>query len=438
MQRHWKNLILISLANFLATTWCCDQALASGFGVFTQGASGMAQANAVVAHETGPSSLYFNPALLNDVPGRQVEIGTTGVLADREFTSDFSGATFKSDDDWNFPSTFYYSHQCGPRLTAGIGLNFPFGLSTSWGPDYEGRYLGTSGDIFTMNINPVVSFRVTDRLSLAVGYDLLYLQAELNSAINQVAAGFAVPPVLGGPVIDPALPDIQQQFEGDGWGSGYNLGLLFRVSDRISFGTAYRSHVDVKVEGDASFAAVDPRLAPLFPSTSGEADIRLPQQVAAGIAVKFAPAWILEAGARWEDWDSTDELRINLATPVLGQNAQVIPRDWQSTWTYMIGGEYELSETLSLMAGYLYGEGAVPASTFEPLVPDTDAHLFSVGATLHIREWTVTGALGYEAHEQGRKNNGLGDPLTGSPEFTANGSYNSDIYLAGISIGYRF
>jgi len=33
------------------------QAAASGYGIFTQGASGLGQANAVVAHTTGPSSL---------------------------------------------------------------------------------------------------------------------------------------------------------------------------------------------------------------------------------------------------------------------------------------------------------------------------------------------------------------------------------------------
>ena len=65
------------------------QAIASGYGVFTQGASGLGQANAVVAHTTGPSSLYFNPALINDVPGRQVEVGTTAVYSDREI--DYTG-----------------------------------------------------------------------------------------------------------------------------------------------------------------------------------------------------------------------------------------------------------------------------------------------------------------------------------------------------------
>ena len=58
-----KFLVLVGM--FVLPT----QVLASGYGVFTQGASGLSQANAVVAHTTGPSSVYFNPALINDVPG---------------------------------------------------------------------------------------------------------------------------------------------------------------------------------------------------------------------------------------------------------------------------------------------------------------------------------------------------------------------------------
>ena len=70
--------------------------MASGYGIFTQGASGLGQANAVVAHTTGPSSVYFNPALLNEVDGRQIEMGTTAVYADRELDLD-SGGTEDGD-----------------------------------------------------------------------------------------------------------------------------------------------------------------------------------------------------------------------------------------------------------------------------------------------------------------------------------------------------
>jgi len=35
----------------------------SGFSVFSQNAKALAQANAVIAHTDGPSTLFYNPAL---------------------------------------------------------------------------------------------------------------------------------------------------------------------------------------------------------------------------------------------------------------------------------------------------------------------------------------------------------------------------------------
>ena len=437
MKRAFLSVCLVLL--------CSTSAWSSGFGVFTQGASGLGQANAVVAHPTGPSSLYFNPALLNQVPGRQVEFGTTGIYAERTINLD-SGGNEDSDTSWEFPSTFYYTHQANDKVAAGLGLFFPFGLSSEWDDNYEGRYIGTEGEIFTMNINPAVSFQVTDKLSLAVGLDFLYFDATLKNKINQFFVAAALPPQLGGPIIDPTIQDATQEFEGDAWGSGYNLGVLLQATERISIGATYRSHIDVDIDdGDLTYGNVDPRYPGLgfaLRNEKGRADIRLPAQATAGVAVQILESLIVEAGLRWEDWDSTEKLEIRFDNPVLGQDSTTIPRDWSSTWTYNIGGQYQFNETVALNAGYLYGQNAVPATTFEPLIPDTDAHLFCLGTDLTIGAWTISGAFGWETHEDRDKNNTIGDPLgsaaAGQPVNTANGEYETDIYLVGLSVGYRF
>ncbi|MBE0598039.1 MAG: outer membrane protein transport protein [Desulfuromonadales bacterium] len=430
-------------------------AFGSGFGVFTQGASGLGQANAVVAHPTGPSSLYFNPALLNDVPGRQVEIGTTGIYDDRKIRLD-SGGSEEGKGGWEFPSSLYYTHQVNDGITAGIGVFFPFGLSTQWDDNYEGRYLGTYGDVLTMNINPAVSWRVTDKLSLAVGVDLLYLDATLKKKINQDAAyaltdlelQFLSGGMLSLPTPSGTLGDISQSFEGDGWGVGYNLGALYKVTDQFSIGAAYRSHIDVEVDGDATFRGVDPVLASfnLFPNTGGTANIRLPAQATAAVAVKATDNLTVEVGVRWEDWDSTRKLEVRLDQPVFNSSSDITQRNWKSTWSYNIGGQYRLNDTVALNAGYLYGQNAVPDATFEPLIPDSDAHLFTLGTDLLFGPWTVSAAFGYERHENRRKANSIADPAgaalasLGVPATvaTANGVYETDIYLVGLSLGYRF
>jgi len=424
-----------------------SSAFASGFGVFTQGASGLGQANAVVAHPVGPSSLYFNPALLNDIPGRQIELGTTAIQADRSIKLD-SGGTADGEKNWNFPSNAYYTHQASNKLSVGFGLFFPFGMSTEWDDDYEGRYLGTSGEITTLNINPVISYRFTEKLTVAAGFSLLYLDATLNNNINQTAAYTLTDLQLSGgmggalPALTGPLPDIEQEFEGEGWGHGFNLGLIYKVTDRISIGATYRSHIDVSAEGRATFSNVNSILATGISDTNGQTDIRLPAQATAGVAFYVTPKLVIETGVRWEDWASTDELKIELNTAVLGQSASTTPRDWKSTWSYNIGGQYRVNESFALNAGYLYGENAAPDSTFEPLVPDTDAHLFTFGAELNQNSWKVIAAFGYEHHDSRNKNNSLGDSLgsalAGQPVSTANGTYDTDIFLYGLSAIYSF
>jgi long-chain fatty acid transport protein len=97
---------------------------------------------------------------------------------------------------------------------------------------------------------------------------------------------------------------------------------------------------------------------------------------------------------------------------------------------------------VALNAGYLYGENAVPSDTFEPVIPDTDAHLFTVGTDLTFGSWTASAAIGLEHHEDRDKNNSVGDPLgsliAGQPVGTANGKYQTDIYLVALSVAYAF
>ncbi|HEX9777618.1 MAG TPA: outer membrane protein transport protein [Geopsychrobacteraceae bacterium] len=416
----------------LMVLWAAGNLQASGFGVFTQGAKGLAQSNAVTAHASGPSSLYFNPALLPRITGTRVEVGATLIDADREFNSAASGLTEGGADSLKSPGTFYATRQFSDRLSAGLGVYFPFGLATEWERGWEGRYIATRSEIATVNINPALAYRVNDQLCVAAGLDALYLDAELERQVNSTLLGFMLNPPdgLG------TLPDAKQKFSGNGWGFGYNLGVLLKLGEHLDFGASYRSRIDVTADGDLEFtvppgAAV---LQPLLTDTGGDSDIRLPRQAAFGLAWNIAPPLTVEIGARWEDWSSTNQVLINLDQAVLGQTVDVTPRDWNDTWAFNIGGAYRLNETVTLLAGYLYSDNPVPDHTFDPSLPDADAHLFTIGTGLSFGNWTVDLAYGFEHHEDRDKNNPIGS-TTGS---TANGTYSANIQLAAASIGYRF
>jgi long-chain fatty acid transport protein len=382
--------------------------LASGFGIFTQGASATARANAVVASLDGPAAVYFNPALLNDLPGTQVELGTTVIVSQRKFKSSQTGGTAHNEDPPYFPSSFYLTHTFSEQFSAGLGVFNPFGLGTIWDGDWEGRYLATKSRITTFNINPALSWRVTPRLSLAAGLDILLLDAKLQQRR----------PFL------PDLPDIKQQFTGDGEGVGFNTGLLLKITDRLSLGATYRSEIKVDVDGQAKLD-LPLGLPPL--RVNGQTSLTLPQQVTAGLAYRFNERWTAEAGLRWEGWSSFKQLKIDL-----DDNSQLIaPRQWRDTLAFNVGARYQWSDRLALMGGYLYGENPVPDRTFEPAVPDSDTHLFCLGAEWRTGATKVALAYGFQYQEDRRKTTNLYGDI-------ANGRYENQLHLVGLSASYQF
>jgi len=378
----------------------------SGFGIFTQGASALGQGSAVVAHHDSPEAIFYNPALINGLPGTQVEIGTTLIFADREYKSASTGKTAETEDDVFYPSTFYITHAFSDKVSGGLGVFNPFGLATTWPSDWEGRYIATKSELTTFNINPVVSWRVLPKLSLAAGLDFILLDSTLESKNKDF--------------------NVNQKFEGSGNGLGFNLGFLLNVTDSLSIGASYRSKVKVEVNGDLSMSILPEDI-------SGETTITLPQQVFAGIAYKPTDKLILELGLRWEDWSSFDELKIERS----GQTLALSPRDWRSTFAFNVGGKYRVNDRYAITAGYLYGKNPVPDSTFDPSIPDSDVHLFCLGGEAQFGNFGLALSYAYQLQEERTKStNRSGADL--DPPLNANGEYDSDIHLLALSLRYKF
>jgi len=385
---------------------------AAGFAVFTHGASALGQGNAVTAHTDNPSTIFYNPALMNKLEGTQVQLGTTAIFSSREFESATTGAT-ASNDSVFFPSTFYATHKFNDSLSAGIGVFNPFGLGTEWDDDWEGRYQATESKLKTFNINPALSYRIIPSLAVAVGLDVVYADASLERKLPSTALGIPGP-----------LFDIGQKFEGDGTGVGFNVGVAYDITKDIHFGASYRSQVQIDIKGDSSTSLA---VTPL--DSSGRTSIKLPPQVTAGIAYQVSSPLIVEAGVRWEGWSSFQELQLTLDN---GTPLAPTPRDWHDSFGLNVGGKYRLTDSAAVSAGYVFGNSAVPDSTFDPSIPDAKTHVFCVGTDFNIQQANIALAYAYQMYEDRTKDNTIGAPLP------ANGEYRSDAHLVSVSLGYKF
>lgn len=421
---NYKRTLLATLVAPLLALGACaaTSAHAAGYAVFTHGASALGQGNAVTAHSDNPSTIFYNPALMNRLEGTQFQIGTTAIFSSREFQSNQPGGSSDSNDSVFFPSTFYATHKFNDSLSAGLGVFNPFGLGTEWSDDWDGRYQATDSELTTFNINPAVSFRIIPSLAVAAGLDVVLVDATLERKI-----------FTGTPL------DINQKFEGDGTGVGFNVGVAYDITKELTFGASYRSQVQVDIEGESSTSPTltVPGVGAVLDS-KGRTSIKLPPQVTAGLAYQISAPLIVEAGFRWEGWSSFKELQLSLDN---GFPVAATPRDWHDSYGFNLGGKYQLNETAALMAGYVFGNSAVPDSTFDPSIPDAKTHVFCVGTDLAYQHWKVALSYGYQLYEDRTKNNDIGaatpaNPLP--PTSAANGEYRSDAHLLALSVGYKF
>ena len=427
MRKLYGWFIMISAAVCLFST--AERASASGFIINTQGATALAQGNSVIAHTSEPSTVFFNPALMNKLDGTQIQVGTTLLLPANKFYSSSTDASAEMDRDFFLPSTLFVTHKFSNELSAGLGIFSNYGLSSDWGDTWEGRYITTKSELKTYIINPVISYRPLPWFTVAAGLGFIIADAELSRMLNLSLFG---------------VPDVKQTLKGDDTAFGFNLAAHIAFSDDLSLGMTYRSRFSTTLEGDMShsFHPLTPApIVSLFPNTTGRTDLDLPAQASIGLAYTGIKGLTIEVGGRWEGWSSFENLTIELDRPVAGNTSAVLPRSWKDAYSFNVGGRYQVTDAFAVMAGYIHQGNPVPDETFEPSVPDNRTNVYTVGFDMKYKGLTLGLAYDYLKVKTRKKNNAIDDnPFDGTvnPLTSANGDYKSHINIVALSLTYRF
>jgi long-chain fatty acid transport protein len=379
------------------TTSFSIQVSASGFAVTENSASAQGNAYAGAAANTeDASTVWFNPAGMMKLKSNQVVlvghyIKTSSSFVDQGSThadgSDILGGEDEDAFAEAFVPNFYWVAAINEKMKFGLGITAPFGLVTDYDDTWKGRYHAVLSDLKTVNINPSLAFQVNDKLSIGAGLSVMLADVNLTSAIDFGA-------LLGSPGAADGFADL----EGDNMNSisdlayGFNIGLMYDVTPKTTLGVAYRSEVDVEVEGEAEFK-VPVTAAPVlssggFVDSKLDASITLPQSFMISLAHEINTLTLL-ADVTWMGWSSFDELRIKYENP--DQPDSVTTEDWDDTFRYSIGVDWQQSEKLTLRTGIAFDEAAVPsAERRTPRIPGNDRTWLSFGGTYIINpQFTV-------------------------------------------------
>jgi long-chain fatty acid transport protein len=328
------------------------------------------------------------------------------------FDSDVTGESTDAETGIFFPPTLYITHALRPHLHVGLGLFIPYGLSTEWPNDWEGRYSTTFSEINAYYMNPNIAWSPTDRFRVAVG--ISYVPSEVT-LINRME-------------LTPA-PDGEVKIDATGTGLGYNLAILAALPGNNQVGISYRSPVKIDFDGEADLAFPDPSLN--F-GTGISSDLTLPPSLVIGLAHQALERYTFEFDVQWTGWSRFRKITIAFDDPSIPDS--VTEKKWKNTYALRFGVERRTGP-LVIRAGYAFDETPVPSDTLDPSIPDADKHSFSFGGGYRWGKAKIDLAYMIILFNDRKANNTL---QTGGTPFAQNGTYSTTVHEVGLSISYSF
>jgi len=388
---------------------------------------------------------------------------------------------------WTFGTAVY--------VPQGIGYTRADG-DPATGAGNPGSYQGTNVGITRLTyFSPSVGIPVTDRLAFGVGLNLSYQGMQLDTYIRAPLETTqwldGINQVLGQNLaLDILRPydtvgRLSMELE-DFMSIGFNLGALYKPNNWLTLGASYQSETtsqlrgDYKMENTDAFQQTALGLKPLGPilgivggglfngtkveSGTVELEYIMPQSINFGSSVKVLPNLKVNVDLRWVEysvWDSLDFKYsnnvdfLNLSSIIytfsgLADHADPkvmrIRREYDDTWSFSFGAEYQWSDNLVVRAGYEPRGSAVPKSSADILFPIGDADMYSAGFGWQMNKTTrVEGAFAVLVSEQNisaceskNANNCQEGDVVYNPYYSMPFTTDVTAYLMALSIDRKF
>ncbi|MDY7024862.1 MAG: OmpP1/FadL family transporter [Pseudomonadota bacterium] len=448
---------------FVATSMAAAVALsihapahAAGFESQSLSTSAMGTANAGISvYGSDATNQFANPATLSDIKQPTLSLGGQLIVAQLDFsdqgTENAFGAPIPGEgnvDDFliSFVPSLYLALPMSDSVAIGLSVNTPFASKTEYDDDWVGRYHTTNSEIVTYNINPALSFKVSDSVSLGFGVSAQMIDATLESAVNQYSVCFNGALAQSDPVTPAVVEaaatncaplvgvDGQQKLTGDSWAYGWNVGAIFQVAPSTRLAFDYRSEVKHDLDGTASFTGIAPNLTAngtQLVTTSASLGVDLPQSLSVAMMTAVGPNTDLMLDVSWMGWSSFDELVVDYDSE---QDDTALPQNWEDAFRFAAGFEHRYSSASAWKMGIAFDETPVPNSEYRsPRIPDSDRVWLSVGWSSQLSE-SMDLDLGYTHVFI----NGTQTANVSPTNDVLQGNYNNSADILGAQLNWRF
>ena len=449
MEKYIYSIITAALL-----TGAAANASANGFALNEQSASGLGNAFAGGgASAEDASTIFFNPAGMTYLPDNQLVLAAHAIHPSAEFNNNGShsagGLATQGGDggdagDWAFVPNIYFAKALNNNVRLGVGINAPFVYKTDYDKGWVGRYQALKTELKTININPSIAFKASDKISLGLGFSAMRTEAEITNAVD---FGTICATALGGCGIGATFQknDGFARVTGDDWGFGWNAGAIFQITNATRLALAYRSSVHQKLEGHAYFNgipaafALSPALTAGFANGSVNAKLTTPDSASVSIFHQINHQWDVMADLTWTHWSVFHNLTVIRTSGALaGRTLSSVPENWDNTTRASLGASYRYNDALKLRAGLAYDQSPVSLEFRTPRTPNTDRTWLSLGANYRFTP-TSSMDVGYtHIFVNNAFLNKTTDTSIAALRDIVKGSYDSDVDIFSVQFTHTF
>lgn len=219
------------------------------------------------------------------------------------------------------------------------------------------------------------------------------------------------------------------KLQGDKWGFGWNIGLLYEINENNRLGVSYHSEIDLKFTGKYSNTVAIP--LPVVNTITGGAEIpgslrlHLPAYWEVSGYHKLTDKLAAQYSYKRTNWSKFKSL------DAYSQNNNLLfhkIENFNDSSRIAFGLSYDVNEMLTLRTGIAYDESA-SVSNPSISIPDTDRTWYSIGATVRATQ-NLSVDIGY-SHLRGSK-------LTFNEDGLATFKSKAKANLYGLNVNYKF
>ncbi|HHF4727906.1 TPA: outer membrane protein transport protein [Haemophilus influenzae] len=369
------------------------------------------------------------------------DVTSSAIVSQRMNATKYGSASQRNVVPGAFVPNLYFVTPVNDKFALGAGMNVNFGLKSEYDDSYDAGIFGGKTDLTAINLNLSGAYRVTEGLSLGLGVNAVYAnaQVERNAGIikdtvndNQITGALLTqqePLKSLNKHLSSKDKSVVSLQDRAAWGFGWNAGVMYQFNEANRIGLAYHSKVDIDF--------TDRTATSLGVGKKGDLTLTLPDYLELSGFHQLTDKLAVHYSYKYTHWSRLTRL---YASSENGKKAFDKELQYSNNSRVALGASYNLYEKLTLRAGIAYDQAASRHQR-SAAIPDTDRTWYSLGATYKFTP-NLSVDLGY-AYLKGKKVhfkevNTIGDERSLTFNTTANYTSQAHANLYGLNLNYSF